>query len=144
MDGALVNRVADLFQRDGVDAGNPKLTAEGITHMTQLLDRGAGPEVQFKRAQLRVHLAGLLPDAEQTPLLEGGSSDLSIVIKAVPHHAEALLCRGCLESKTNKKRALDDFQVASVLMKDPRANMARGLVFESNGNPQASISGSMQ
>ena len=53
---------------------------------------------------------------------------------------QALLTRGCLEAKSNKKRALDDLAGASVLLKDdPRGPMARGLVYESNGDAKAAL-----
>ena len=140
LDLPLAQRVAAAYHK-AASLGIKERIPPGITHMTALLERGAGVEINVIRAGLRVSLAGMLSGAEeQSPLYDSACADLSTVIKDNPRHAEALLSRGCLEGKTNRKRAMDDLAYASALLpEDPRGPMARGLLLESGGDGKGAL-----
>ena len=138
-DDALTERTANLCEQTG-DA------SRGIDHLTALLKKAQRPTVLFRRAKLRIQVAvhetaaGPAGDKQRANLLETACQDLSDALKGEPLHAEALLCRACLEanvgpaSSKTRRRALDDLNTCiELLPDDPRPCMARGMTFESSG-----------
>lgn len=109
----LTRRLAALFEESASNSadGFDKLQ-RAIEHMSQLIVRGGGVDVKVIRAKLRVMLARYLPKAtDRATQYEAAVTDLSSALKAQPHHVEALLYRGTLEAKVNRKQALDDLTV---------------------------------
>ncbi|KAL1510697.1 hypothetical protein AB1Y20_006992 [Prymnesium parvum] len=136
----LAKRVAASYEK-AISLGATDKIPQGILHMSQLIERGAGTEVQVLRAKMRVALANLLSgDEDRSSLYVGATSDLTLAIKQNPQHGEALLFRGCLEAKSNRKRAVEDLHLASSLLSnDPRGPMARGIIFESLGDSKNAL-----
>lgn len=134
-DEKLMHRCADLFE-------SIKDLRRGIEHLGELIKRGAGNGALLRRAKMRMVLARMNRGKECDDLFKGACDDLTLLLKSDPVHAEALLCRGCLEAKSNRRRALEDFHTAAWVVdfaEDTRANMARGLTYESDGKPHEAI-----